>query len=42
MTKAFNRLHDKVDVLLGMATRSLHRKDGHEAGGLRLIQECHQ
>ena len=34
--KAFNRPHGNVNVMLGMASRSLHCKDCLEAGDLRL------
>ena len=34
--KAFNRPHGQVQLLIGMASRSLHCKDGHETGELRL------
>ena len=33
---AFSRPHGKLDVALGMASRSLHCKDGYKAGDLRL------
>ena len=36
MIKAFNRPHGNVDMLLGMASRSLHYKNGHRTGELRL------
>ena len=34
--KAFDRPHGKVDVMLGMLSRSLHCRDGQESGKLRL------
>ena len=33
---AFNRPHSKNNVLIGMASRSLHCKDGLEVGKMRL------
>ena len=36
----FYRLHGKVDVVLGMASRSLHCRDRYEAGDLRLQRGC--
>ena len=35
-TKAFSRPHGKIDIKLGMSSRSLHCKNGSEAGNLRL------
>ena len=35
---AFYRPHGKVDVVAGMASRSLHCRDGYEAGDLRMTK----
>ena len=35
-TRAFNRLHSTVQLLLGTTSGSLHSRDGGKAGDLRL------